>query len=479
MAKIFGINFGKTATDEAAPADLEKGAGTSPIGWGGVTEWGGFIVTDERMPDLIGARRHETYRAMVNDVPMVATGVRLFLDVISKAQWQIKPADPENPQAVEIAEAVEAMRESHVRPWHQIVRKQAFFKFPGCAVQEYIIGKDREGRIKIADIQPRPLNTIVRWEVAESGEVLGVYQSVESAREVFIPRNQIIYSVDSTGTESPEGMGLFRNIARACQRLKAFEQIEEVAFDTDLRGIPIARGPWEEVNEAVKANTITEKIKAQMRAPFVRFLKGHVRSRKTGMMMDSAVYRSADEAQTPSSIYKWSLELMRGESQAFEPMAKAIQRLKEEIAQILGVDHVMAGTDGKGSLALSKSKKSGFYVSVMSTLADLVETFDSDWLVRICEMNGWPEELWPDIAVEEIEDTTLEEVTQALESMARSGVVLTPADDAVREVFEMLGLTPPDPDQLEPPLIDEPPPVAKSAYVKWINSRRARARRAP
>jgi hypothetical protein len=161
----------------------------------------------------------------------------------------------------------------------------------------------------------------------------------------------------------------------------------------------------------------------------------------------------------------------------------------------LGVEHILLGSDGSGSLALAKSKVGTFYLTVTSTLGDLVEIYERDWLQPIADLNGWPPELVPSLGVAEIRDEDISEIVDALAKMAQAGAVLAPDDPAIGEIRDMIGLSRPtdesvemamdaaitraqnpgttDPEQQQQ-LGDDEKPVAKGQ--KWIMSRRSKVR---
>ena len=431
------------AIDELNLTDVTKARLGQPTGSAGVIEVGGYVVTDEVQADLTGQRKYKTFEQFLNEISIIAAGVRLFLNLISKSQWQVIPADVDEGQKAEakrIAEAVESMMFDHNTPWHRIIRKLTMYRFYGFAVMEWTAKKRPDGQIGMMDVRPRPQRTIVRWDLDKEAVVKGLWQQDANYQEVYIPRDRLIYAVDDTLTENPEGAGLLRHVARAVNRLKAYEGIESTGFENDLRGMPVAYAPLKEL----AAQGDEKKNKAKR--PLLDFIKGHIRNRKSGMLLDSETYRSTDDGQTPSSVRKWAVELMRGESTAFDAMANAIARLNQEIARILGVEHLLVGADGVGSLALAKSKVGTFYITVISTQSELVEIVERDWLGPLADMNGWPDELLPSVQVEEVRDEDIGQITEALNNMANAGAVLSPDDEAIKEVFAMLGLTPPEPE---------------------------------
>lgn len=482
--------------DQLDLTDVSKARLAQPVGTAGVIEIGGYVVVDEKQPTLTGVRKYATYEDFINEISIIAAAVRLFVNLIAKSEWQVVPAKgPDgkaSPEAERIAKLVESMIDGHKTPWHRIVRKLTMYRFFGFALMEWSAIKRADGAIGVEDIRPRPQRTIARWDLDREANVLGVWQQDVTMREIYIPRSQLIYAVDDTLTENPEGVGLLRHVARAVNRLKAYEEIEGTGYENDLRGMPVAYAPLKELAEK------PPEARAKAKRPMLDFIRGHIRSRKAGMLVDSETYRSNDDAQTPSSVRKWAVELMRGEGTAFEAMGATIARLNQEIARILGVEHLLIGADGVGSLALAKSKVGTFYITVISTLGELVEVIESDWLAPIAELNGWAEEDLPELQVEEVRDEDIVQVTEAISNLSTAvGGGFSPEDEFLAEIFSVMGYTPPDPElrpdpmdlmgnsgQVDPtklpPAPNGPPPPrprVPAAQKRWITNPAKRTKR--
>lgn len=447
----------------AGEAIFGKAAPTQTLG---TTRTAGSVVTGEgagtfdepdRELNLVGTRRFDEFDRMVRDVAIVGAGVRLFLNLISNAVWTVNPPEDlnetETKAAQEFADQAYDDLFSMTTSWSSIVRKTAAFRLQGFSIQEWTAAKKEDGRIGFLDVEHRPQRTIVRWLRDEGGTVEGVVQRVPGRQDVTLPRSKIVYAVDDTLSDSPEGVGLFRHMAKTSARLEMFLQLEEVGFTTDLRGIPIARAPLGELRQEVmdsgppgsEARNLAEARRTGLLAPLRNFLDKHVRNEKTGMLLSSDTYQSvsADKTNTPSNVPKWAIELLNGESQSFEAMANAVNRMNQELARILGVEHLLLGADGGGSLALARSKVGTFYLTVTSTLLDLLEIYDRDLLTPWAELNGVPEELRPQMGVNEISDRDIEQVLDALAKLAQAGAPMMPDDPAVGEIYDLLGLTRP------------------------------------
>jgi len=92
---------------------------------------------------------------------------------------------------------------------------------------------------------------------------------------------------------------------------------------------------------------------------------------------------------------------------------------------------------------LSKDKSLNFALIVDSTLTELVDTFQKDMIQRLVELNGWPEDMMPTFNTEAIQHRDITQITQAIKDLAEAGALLASDDPAVKEVYEMLGLTAP------------------------------------
>lgn len=435
---------------------------TKTLGVAGVSIHGGFINDGERRPDLSSREsRYTTYGNILADTSIVAAGTRYFLNLVAKAQWSFTPAEEDaDGRFSELAE--QALTEDPRTPWHRIVRRAAMYRFYGFSVQEWTARRRQDdGVLTFADIAPRAQSTIDRWDVDETGAVLGVLQrSPQSQQEIYLPREKIVYLVDDSLNDSPEGLGLFRHLVSPAARLTRYEQLEGFGFETDLRQIPIIRAPLAALADKVKAGDMSEAEVNQVLAPLQTFAQSHVRDPKLGAMLDSMVYETKDDAGRPSNVPQWNIELLKGSSTSFKENAAAIERLNRELARILGVEHLLLGSDSSGSFALSRDKTSSFFLLVDGALTEIREQIEDDLLKTMWRLNGWPEETIPEVKTEAVRFTDVEQIGATLRDMATAGAVIGVDDPVVGEVRELMGLSsPPERDEdLDAALVDPTPP---------------------
>lgn len=411
-------------------------------GTSGTASFGGYIQSIEKDPALQGAKRWETYSNLLLNTSIVAAGTRYFLNLVGKAAWKFEPAN-ESPEAKAAAELMQAVIDDMTTPWHRVVRRAAMYKFYGFSTQEWTAKKRDDGSIGLLDIEARPQKTIERWDLDATGTVYGVIQrSVQDSSEIYLPRSKLLYMVDDSLTDSPEGVGLLRHCADAARRLARLEELEGVGYETDLRGVPLVRAPLAKMQELVKAGTITQDQADGMKRALQQFVENHIKGPKSGILLDSMTYQSLDAASTPSSVPLWAVELMTsgGDSQA--DIGVAITRTNTEIARILGVETLLLGQE-RGSYALSRDKSHNFALTVDSTLTEMAASVRADVCAPVCALNGIDKANIPKPKTEPLRWQDVEQVTSALETMARAGATLSPDDPAIGEVRDLLGVSRP------------------------------------
>ena len=439
--------------DDTRRPDVRPGAlqPTQTIGVGGTAIYGGNIVEIEKDARLTGRNRYKTFSDMLANVSIISSGVRYFLNLVSKPNWKVEPAD-DSARAQELAETVEEMMDDMATPWHRMIRRAAMYRFYGFSIQEWTAKQREDGLIGMADVEARPQVTVERWDTDRTGRVFGVVQrSPQTQEELPIPREKLVYLVDDSLSDSPDGLGLFRHLVEPAARLRRYEQLEGFGYEGDMRGIPIARGPFAELEKLVKLGTISAATKTAIEKPLRDFIENHVKSPALGIMLDSQPWLTTDERQTPSNTRQWDMELMDGGSYALDEMTTAIQRVNQEMARIMGVEHLLLGGDSAGSFALSRDKSHNFGLIIDSTLKELKKQVDQDWLGPLWKLNGWPDELRPTFRTEQIQYRDIEQVSKVLADMASAGVILDRDDDLVAEMLENLGLS-----KLQPMMLNDP-----------------------
>ena len=412
---------------------------TAEVGVTGSNLVGGYIVEDEKDSSLVGTQKYQTFSNVLLNTTVVAASVRYYLNLVTKAGWRFTKS--EDDKDGKYAALVEEILGDMKTPWNRVIRRAAMYRFYGFSVHEWTAKIRPDGSFGFFDIAVRPQRTIQRWQVDVKGRVLGVYQTdPETSQEYFIPRWKMMYVLDDSLNDSPEGVGIFRHLVYPARRLTRYEQLEGYGFESDLRGTPIGRAPLNELNKKLKAGDIDQKTYDKWIAPVNQFLKAHIKSPRLGMLLDSAPYTGRDEAATPSQVYQWGIELLRGSPTSLMENAAAIERLNLEMARVMGTEHLLIGGDGKGSMALSTDKSHNFALIVESSLKDVGGSVAKDIIDTLWAINGWGPKYKPTTEPEPIRFRNPEQITSAILDMARAGAIITPEDPVVNALRDVLNL---------------------------------------
>jgi hypothetical protein len=428
-----------TSTLPKLTEEIPEAGSVIEIGVAGTKHTGGYLVEEEKDSSLVGSEKYRTFSNLLLNTSVVAASVRYYLNLVTKAGWRFTPAEDDKDSFY--ADLVNEIMNDMMTPFHRVVRRAAMFRFYGYSIHEWTAKQREDGNYGFFDIAVRPQRTIEKWEIDDKGRMVGAYQTdPNTGVETYIPRWKLLYVVDDSLNDNPEGVGLFRHLVYPARRLERYEQLEGYGFESDLRGVPIGRAPLAEMNRKLENGDIDQATYDRYLAPVMRFLKAHVKSPRLGMLLDSATYSAKDDAATPSPNLQWNIELLRGSPTSLMENAAAIERINLEMARMMGTEHLLIGGDGKGSMALSTDKSHNFALIVESSLKEIAESVQKDILPVLWVLNGWPIEMMPITEPEPIRFRNPEQITSAILDMARAGAVITPEDPVVNAIRDVLNL---------------------------------------
>jgi len=400
----------------------------------------------ERDRRLIGARKYKTFFELMVNVDIVGTGVRTIVDLIAKAQWTHEPAD-DSAEAKRIAALFDEFIADTERPWDQIIRRVAMFPFMGFHASVWTAKKRPDGVVGLLDLDMRPCSTIEKWTVDQYGKLVSITQRNPMTGEtVDIERERLLYLVDDAFTDSTEGVGLLRQAVSSGTRYLAYERLEGIGFETDMRGILKLRAPIGELRQ----NVLTQQpgwndaeVEKRLR-PLKDLILNHEKDPAMGILLDSETERTTFPSNSPSGTFKWDAEIMNGGDTGLPVMGNALDRLTWSLARMLGVEHLLLG-QSRGTQALSEDKSINFGGRIDGTMNAILGGIRRDVYLQLMDANGWDRKLTPWPKTDKIQVRTLAEVSAFLKDMAFATVPPMPDDPAIPIVYDLAGLPAPDP----------------------------------
>lgn len=433
MPNIFGFSFGSSAPKKTSPF---KEAGVS-----GASVVGGYPISRERNPKLVGSRKYVEYETLLANVSIIAAAFRLRNNLLAKPRWSVEAVDdsPEAEYAKELAERVMNETDS---TWQKYVRHAGLFRFMGAAMLEWTLFKAEDGTILLKSFENRPMRTISRYEMDQDGDVTGFYQTADNGQENFIPRWKTAWLVDDSIDDAIDGMGLLRHCVEPANRLKNYQELETQGYERDFRGTLVGRAPLSAINRAVENGEITQEQATAAIQSLEDLVTTARKNGSTGSILDSAVYEgtgSTGDGKQISSTAQWGLEVLTGGATGLSEMAKAIERLNYEMARVLGAEALLLGSTNTGSQALATEKTGTLHQTVNSDLKDIATTFRRDLITPILMMNGVDKSMIPEIIVEEVSNRDAEAAANVLKSLVAAGASFLPEDPIFSAIRNDMG----------------------------------------
>jgi hypothetical protein len=315
----------------------------------------------------------------------------------------------------------------------------------GFALHEWTMRrKPSDGTMVFASIEHRPQSSVEFWDLPDrGGAVEGVVQRpLLLADYYYISRSRLWYAVDNSLTDSPDGVGVLRHVVEHARRLGRYEQLEGFGYETDMRGIPIGKIPYQQLVKFAKANGKDDAWIRSQTAPMENLIRNHIKTPWQGITFDSATYQTDALNPSISSVPLFALELLKGDrSSSLTEINVVIERLNREIARVLGMEFMLLGGDGKGSLALSRDKTSMFASVLEATLHEMTQFTVHDLVYPLLTMNGLdPEKVCPQVMPDPIATERIETTVDALLKLSQAGAVLMPDDPAIDQIRRRLHL---------------------------------------
>lgn len=403
---------------------------TKPGGSDGVFSYGGYLSTGERSQALNGPQKWITYTNALN-YPIIATGCYYSTGLLAGTEWHCEPNEMGGPDADRAVEIVDQglLKAQMPTPWSGVVAKMSLFEYFGFSLSEWIVKTRDDGMVIYADIAHRPQYTIDRWDKpSEQQPWQAVSQQTLSGGKYVIPRGRLFYCVADRLTDSPDGVGRLRHVVELHRQLEVLEALEGHAFQTDLRGTPLARAPLAELRAlAVQRGCTTDD---QIRA-FVANATANIReiaanSAKTPdkvpyMLFDSEPFKGADP-NVFTSVLRWTFELVKGETNGLPDVNVLIRRKQSEIARLLGIEFVMMGGQG-GAYSMHEDKTSMFATFLQNTLTTIAACATRDLARPLVALNGLdPDKCCPRLVSEPISTDAIETTCRALSYLGQAGL---------------------------------------------------------
>lgn len=392
------------------------------------------FVHDEFLIKLVGERGRRVYREM-RDNDSVVSAILFAVEMLLRAvDWTVS-CDSEDDGAAEGVEFLEGVIDDMSHTWDDFIGNVTSMLTFGWQYSEVVykrrLGPDQrdprrrsrfsDGKIGIRKIGDRSQETLNKWEIDEDdGSVLGMWQDrPNGGGTAFIPIERALLFRPHTHKGSPEGRSVLRGAYRSWFMLKNIQEIEAIAIERELNGLPVAYIPNATLNgksdEALAAKELYKKL--------VRDIKFNEQG---GVVLPSDPYYDADGK--PSSVRQVELQLLNAKGSRAIDTDSVVKRYQGDIARTILADFIMLGQGDRGSFALSRSKVDLFARALEGWLSSIASTCNRHLVPKLWRLNGFDPGSMPYLVPGRVAPEDLKELGDYVESLSRAGIVVTDAE---------------------------------------------------
>ena len=431
---------------------VERISPTEEIGVAGVKISSGF-VHDEFLPQLIGRRGRRIYREM-RDNDATVSSILFAIEMLLRAvEWRVEYDEGDQEESVPATEGVERLgsrtindAESAVNfiegvlfddmdhTWQEFIAQVMSMLTFGWQYTEVVykrrMGPDatapehnsifNDGLIGIRKLADRSQETLDRWDVDENGNVNGLWQEPPNGGALrYIPMERALLFRPTSFKDSPEGRSAIRGAYRSWFMLKNMQEIEAIAIERELNGLPVCYIP----NDILNGKT-PEAIAA--RAQYERLVRDIKFNEQGGVLLPSNPYYDADGK--PLNIKQVELTLLNAEGRRAIDINSTIVRYQRDIARTVLADFIMLGQGDRGSFALSKNKTDLFVRALEGWLESVATVINRHLIPKIWTINAL-DPLWtPYVAPGRVAPEDLDELGNFVQRLAAAGFTLFDED---------------------------------------------------
>ena len=303
--------------------------------------------------------------------------------------------------------------------YHEIVYKRRM----GNTKDSRTKSKYNDGLIGWKKLPIRSQETLYQWEYDNEDNLLGMTQMPPPNYGMFtIPVEKALLFRTKSRKNNPEGRSILRNAYRSWYFKRRIQEIEGIGIERDLAGLPVLHGPqgldlWD---DTIPDNTF-------IRAGMEEMVRNIRRDEMEGVVLP----------------FGYELELLSsGGTRQFDTNA-IINRYDTRIAMTVLADFIFLGHDKTGSWALSSDKTELFAVAIGAFLDIICETFNSQGIPSLIDMNGQHFAgitEYPKMTHGDIEDADIAKVGAFIKVMTGIGVLVP--DDGLEDYIRQVGHLP-------------------------------------
>ena len=415
--------FNKKPFGEKQKVAPDKTAGLYGFDVSGGYQEGLAYIIDEFLRDLEGTKGRRVYREMRDNDPIIGSIMTAISLTMTSARWRVvSPIDNEEDEQF-IKSALFNQRFG----FNTFIQSFSDVLLFGFGVYEVILKKDDLGRYTLKQLAPRLQETIYEWDLDEDFNVVGVWQQPRTViGKYYIPAEKILHLRSNFNRGNPEGKSIIRNAYKSYYYIKALQQVEAIAAERELNGLPVLYAPSAVTNDSQMVTKLTQIVRD------VKF------NEQGGIVFPSDTYVDADG--NPTNVKKYELQLLASEGSRNIDVSATIRRHQQDIYMSTLTDILLMGNDGVGTYSLAKEKGKLLNYAVKNFLDNICDAINEQVIRKIWTLNGYDQDTCPKLTYDDVDDIDIAELGDFVRNISGAGVILGGDDDVENALRDKAGL---------------------------------------
>lgn len=393
------------------------------VGATGLKQYSGY-VNEEFISELRGRQGAKTYKEMADNDPIVGAILFAIEMLLRNAGGRVEPVS-KDPADIEVADFVESCLGDMEHSWGEFEAEKASKYTYGWAYHEIVFkrrlggkqtdpskkSKYNDGKIGIRKLPIRAQDSILRWEIDKSGDILGMHQSIDGIKTAYIPLDKSMLFRTTSTKNNPEGRSILRNGYKPYYLKKKIEMYEAIGVERDLAGLPVLRVDYRLMKAAASGDSA-----AQSALDEYKTIGRNIRNDEQACVV-------MPEARDENGHRLYDIELLSsGGSKTFDTNA-IIQRYDTRISQTVLADFIMLGNQPNGSRSLSSDKTTLFATALGTWQKADAEIITNKLFRKLCEVNNIPTDRCPKYIPNDIEKADVELAIKSINDSIMSGAL--------------------------------------------------------
>lgn len=367
---------------------------------------------DEFLTDLRGLKGIKKYREMRDNDPTIGAVVAAIQMMLRSVDWVV---DKEGKEGDKRHELIESVMDDMDYPWANCISNAVEIVPYGFSFLEVILKRREDGDIGIKELAPRAQWTLYEFIPDKNGKPEYFHQQTAEGHDVKIPLSKGLLFTTPSANNSPLGRSVLRNAYTSYHYLSNIKNIEAIAIERELNGLPVGYIPSEYL-------TSDDPDKIAVLASYKKMLRDVKLNEQGYMLLPSDPY--IDDEGKYTSIKQVDFKLVASEGTRAIDTNATILRYQQDITRSVLADFLMLGTGSSGSRSLGENKTDLFYKSLDAFLQMICSVINQKLIPMLMKVNGLSTDGMPKLTYSDPAPVDLQALGDYVRSLGGAGIFL-------------------------------------------------------